>query len=420
MANYSSESPSNILLARQPIFDRNNRVVGYLLQFDDQAQLSKLSEPLCQLDDKQLSHVIVSAFTCAADSSLCDDGPVFIEVTSQLLLAGHLLSLPPKIVVLSVKDDMTPAQFEQIKRLYQPYDFKFAININPSNINHHPFLHTAHFIQLDISTLGLAPFAQLLRQLRHQLNRQSNQTTELIATGVDNHRQLNQCRAVDVDLVQGHFIAQPANIVGHQLNFKQNNSLQLVGELQTPGISAKRVAELISQTPQYSFRLLRLINSVAFELTRTIESIEQAVIYLGQDMVCHWVSLMVLAQSSDKPQALVITSLLRAKMCESLVKLEHPQMAPKGFLVGLLSTLDAILDIPMHQALSNLPLSDEVNQALNDHQGPLGNICEGVIAYEQGQFEQAKQTLNIANYQIFVAYGQAVIWAKNVSQQLIL
>ena len=411
-----------LLLSRQPIFNAQNQIVGFELQYQD----AKPPSYQPQLDQKTAARTVLAAFTCANDMLLCDEGPIFIPITPALLFTGLLLSLPPKLVVLDIHIDdpnwLQAFNNEQLTTLkqYQKHQFRFAITVDQNNATKHPWLPFVDYIRLDIKALGLSPFAKLLRQLRfEQKNQNLSKPSKFIATHVNNHKQLHQAQSVGCDLIQGHYISRPAYVIGHRLNFKQSNSLQLVGELQNPNISAKRIAELISQTPTWSYRLLRLINSVAFELNRTIDSIEQAVIYLGLEMVCHWVSLMVLAESTDKPKALVLSTLIRAKMSESLAKKLLPQQQSSAFLVGLFSTLDAMLDLPINQALAPLPLSDEINQALINHQGALGEICAAVIAYEQGHFDQAKNTLDIPNYQVFVAYGEAVVWAKGVCEQLL-
>jgi len=69
--------------------------------------------------------------------------------------------------------------------------------------------------------------------------------------------------------------------------------------------------------------------------------------------------------SSDKPHELIRTALTRAYYCEEISK--HVRMAAKSsdlFLMGLLSVTDAMLDRPLQEILSNLPVSADVRVAL--------------------------------------------------------
>jgi EAL and modified HD-GYP domain-containing signal transduction protein len=403
----------NPLLARQPIYNRKMQVFGHELQYREKNDYD--TGDATGAADKAAAKVIVNAFTSADEYDLFEDLPVFIKVSAQLLLSGHLLSMPPANIVLDIFNDieLDEADIKVIKK-YQQYKFRLCIRLNSDNSQNHPFLAFADFIRLDINSLG---FGELRRLFSHLKSTQSK--ARLIVQGIDYPEQLHQCQKLKVELLQGHFISRPAIVASRALSVVQNNSLQLVGELQSPKISAHRIAELLHQSPQVSYRLLRLINSATYELTRIIESLQEAVIYLGLDVICHWVSLMLLADSSNKPKALILTTLIRAKMCESLSTKIQPQDAPRAFLVGLFSTLDAMLDIPMQQALDRLPLSDDVNQALLDQTGPLGGICNCVIAYEQGLFEVAKQDIVIPHYQLFISYGEAVLWAKGVCEHLL-
>jgi EAL and modified HD-GYP domain-containing signal transduction protein len=417
--------PDSVLLARQPIFNRKMAVFGYQLKYQHSTQSSTSSNAFSSQytspadADQAAARVIVNAFTSAGEFSLCDELPTFFRVSSQLLYSGNLISLPPTIIVFDVIDALEPdEQALRTLKLYRKHKFRLAIEVDPNTINNdngkvHPLLKVADFIRLDINALGIETFRRLTSQLTA-----NNPNAKIIASMVQTQLQLSHCQSEQSELYQGQFLSRPAIVKGRGLSYSQNASLQLVGELQSPDITPQRIAELLSQAPQLSYRLLRLINSATYELTRTIESLQEAVIYLGLSVICHWVSLMVLADASGKPKALVLSTLIRAKMSESLCQKLYPKDSSRAFLIGLMSTLDAMLDIALEQAVSQLPLSEQINKALLDKTGPLGEICAAVIAYEQGDFSTAKEAIKIEDYQLFVAYGEAVLWANGVCEQL--
>jgi EAL and modified HD-GYP domain-containing signal transduction protein len=49
-----------------------------------------------------------------------------------------------------------------------------------------------------------------------------------------------------------------------------------------------------------------------------------------------------------------------------------------AFTVGLFSGLDALVDTPLTEALAELPLADELNEALLEHQGVFGQALGSV------------------------------------------
>jgi EAL and modified HD-GYP domain-containing signal transduction protein len=411
--------PSNLLLARQPVFNRQMKIHGYQLHYPKHSPADSPAHASNDQPDKTDKHQTVistinDALDTCAEYQLCDDLPMFIKVDAQLFCGEQLLSLPPKQVVLDVSDIIViDEQLDNTLKQYRKHHFRFAINLLHINKENLALLPQADYIRLDTRSLSIEG---LSRQLSKLHSRHVN--AKVIASNIDTQEQLAQCKALDIDLFQGHFLCRPTVVEGRSLNFSQISCLRLIGELQSDDISPDRIAELLSQSPQLSFRLLRLINSATYELPRTIESLKEAVIYLGLDVICHWASLMVLTESSDKPPALVMSTLVRAKMAELLMPKIQPNQTGRAFLVGLFSTIDAMLDIQMQQALHLLPLSDDINQALLKHEGPLGELLKVTIAYEQGHFQDAKAAIDIPGYELFIAYGKAVLWTKDVLSTL--
>jgi EAL and modified HD-GYP domain-containing signal transduction protein len=166
-----------------------------------------------------------------------------------------------------------------------------------------------------------------------------------------------------------------------------------------------------------SYRILRYINSAMYNLPHKIESIRHALTMLGLRAVRNWVTVLAQSKFDDKPYELMITSLLRARMCETLAEslaIKHDAT----FVVGLFSTLDALLDRPMEEVLHDLPLTEEVNDAILHKQGTLGQILQCAIAYEQGDWEQMPD-LGLDNASIKNAYLEAIQWTRDVGKEIL-
>ena len=87
--------------------------------------------------------------------------------------------------------------------------------------------------------------------------------------------------------------------------------------------------------------MLRVVNSAAVGVARRIDSLRQAILYLGRQQIRSWVSLLVLNGLSNKPSDLMTSGLVRARMCERLAEHVDPGRASAYFMVGLFSILDA-------------------------------------------------------------------------------
>ncbi|MEE9146193.1 MAG: diguanylate phosphodiesterase, partial [Candidatus Tectomicrobia bacterium] len=121
---------------------------------------------------------------------------------------------------------------------------------------------------------------------------------------------------------------------------------------------------------------------------------------------------------NDKPHELLITALVRAKMCEGLARALGRDDTDSFFLVGLFSVLDALLDQPMREVLQALPLAVDLMQALLHGQGVLGSILHSVVAYEQGNWEEITWP-DVDHRAVMDAYLVAIAWATDVSNTLV-
>ena len=404
----SSANPANpVAVVRQPVFNRKMQPMGYLLRFAGQTSISPAAS------DKAVARLLVDAFTSAESGGLTEQLPVFLELRSALLLSGLLMSLPPRHVVFCLTD--TPQLSDddcKVLAQYKRHKFRLAVTADEQLDKRHPICRYADFIRFD-ATMDSPAFQSITQHMKRLLPH-----ARLLAFSVNDQPRLHLCRQLHMDGVHGNFLCRPQLIKGRQLNYSQAVGLQLAAELQSVDITPARVADLLKQAPQLSYRLLRLINSATYDLTRTIESLEEAVIYLGLDVICHWVSLMVLADASNKPKTLILTTLIRAKMSELLSPGKGRKTASSAFLTGMFSTLDAMLDIEIATALEKLPLSDSITAALLNGEGPFGGLIQAVTAYEQGRFSDARSLVDLPDYQLFKAYGEAVLWAKSVCSQL--
>jgi len=115
--------------------------------------------------------------------------------------------------------------------------------------------------------------------------------------------------------------------------------------------------------------LLRYINSAFFALPREVESLHQAIVYLGNASIKTWVTL-----------------------------------------IALFSALDAIMDAPLAQVVENLPLGPVVVGALLNHEGQAGQALHCTLAYEQSEWDQIDCS-RMEKSVIVQSYLDAVAWA---------
>jgi EAL and modified HD-GYP domain-containing signal transduction protein len=93
-------------------------------------------------------------------------------------------------------------------------------------------------------------------------------------------------------------------------------------------------------------------------------------------------------------------------------------MGEEGFLVGLFSTIDAFLDLPLREALDRLALDDTVSAALLGDGHSLRSVLDLALAYERGDWDDVARLAAVVGvdadrlpprYREAVAFGNAAL-----------
>ena len=108
-------------------------------------------------------------------------------------------------------------------------------------------------------------------------------------------------------------------------------------------------------------------------------------------MLHRWLSVVLVASlgaRGDVSHEMALTAMTRARMCELVVtNTNRSSDAGSAFIVGLLSLLDVLLEIPMDKILERLELSEDVRGALVARGGPLAQPLQLVEAYESANWD---------------------------------
>ncbi|MFN2309778.1 MAG: EAL and HDOD domain-containing protein [Gammaproteobacteria bacterium] len=390
----------DIYLGRQPIFDRDLNVFAYELLFR-----SGLQNCAGDIDgDQATSQVIVNAFIEIGLEPIVGPHRAFINMTRNFVTATTPLCFPKDRVVLEVLEDIRP-DAEVIAGVQALVAQGYSIALDDFIFDEalRPLVELADIIKIDLMNLSREELAEHVRLLR-------GYRAKLLAEKIETQADFEHCKQLGFDYFQGYFLSRPNIVQGTQLPPNRLAVLQLLAKLQDPQTDAADIETLISQDIALSYKLLRYINSAFFAFPKQIESIRQAVVYLGSRAIKTWVTLLVVAGLSNKPAELITQAMQRAKMCELLAKAAKRPHGEVYFTVGLFSLLEALMDTPLEKILDSLPFTADIRLALLRQEGPYGEALRCCIAYEQGDFAQARfERLTAA--QMTDAYLAAAGWA---------
>jgi c-di-GMP-related signal transduction protein len=144
-------------------------------------------------------------------------------------------------------------------------------------------------------------------------------------------------------------------------------------------------------------------------------------IMLGITGLRQWVALSIVTDlGRGRSSELTTISLLRATIGERLAKLASlPRQSSNLFLVGLFSSLDALLGRPLEELLEELAVPESVRAALLGEPGQLRDIFDLVLAYERADWENVSEravTLGIDEVSLPWVYAYSVEWVAQVTR----
>jgi len=395
----SNNNFENVYIGRQPIYDSSLNVYAYELLFrsGEENQANVID------GDHATTEVILNTFTEIGLTKIIGKHKAFINLTRSFLLGIYPLPECQDQVVLEILEDIEIDDkiISAVKNLSQQ-GYTIALDDFVYHKKLEPLIILADIIKIDVLALTreeLVEHVDILKKYK----------VKLLAEKVETQEEFEFCQTLKFDYYQGYFFCKPNIIKGKRPPANKLAAMRILAKLHDNSSNPKEVEELIIQDITMSIRLLRYINSSMYKVTRKVESISHAIILLGLSTVKSVATLVVLSKMEDKPQELIITSLVRAKMSEYIAQQYHPELKEMAFTTGLFSIIDAVMDKPMDEILAQLPLSEEIIECLINDKGILSEILTTVIAYERNDFEALK-TITISSDELRKAYLSAISW----------
>lgn len=398
----------NVLLARQPIYDTNQKLAAYELLFrpENKGDMLKFDGNLAT------SRVLLNAFTESDIEKITGGKPAFVNFTRELLITPPPFN--PEHIVVEVLEDIhiDDEVISAVKNL-KAKGYRIALDDFVMDERYKPLLALADIIKLELPAMDHSELKKTISFLR-------GFDVTLLAEKVETAKEYRICKDLGCDLFQGYFLSRPEIIKGRKLPQNKLAVLQLIGELQNPTINITQLNQIISKDPTLSFKLLKLVNSAAYRRARTIESIHMAVMMLGISKIKSWSSLLALSKMEDKPVDLRQISLTRAKLCELLASKLSPDQGDLYFTTGLLSCLDTYFDTPLSELLESLPLEGTISSALLQYKGKAGLALHTAKLYERSKWQKIHWNLlekfNITKMDMNLFFIESAMWASEHSE----
>lgn len=404
-------------LARQPILDREGKIFAYELLFRD-SPTSDMA--VIASDVLATAQVLENVLNNIGIQRLIGNNKAFVNCSRNMLLDNLFGLLNPKCFVLEVLEDVEvdDAVVKAIQR-YKALGFEIALDdfiFNEEFIQRFkPLFSYVSYVKMDVVDNSLedmtkaAGFFKILG-------------IKLLAEKVEDESTFKRCQDAGYDYFQGFFFAKPELVTGRKIDATSAAILQLILLLRSRP-SLEELCENLDRNPDIATNLLRFVNSNTDTKHSKIESVKEAIVWVGMRNIQEWLMLMLYARPEFgiTPQAspLFQNASHRAKFLETLAREMDPEnndFCAKAFMVGLLSRMDALVRAPLETILPDAPTDDEMQEALLSRTGRLGQLLRLADAVELDD-SQAVQAivaeLGISAVQLKYSITESYSWAEN-------
>jgi c-di-GMP-related signal transduction protein len=368
-------------IARQPILDSRLHLYGYELLFRESDSSHTVKLPAAT------SHVIASSTMVFNWTDLVGSNRAFLNFSASELINGAALLLSRKQVVIEIPKS-TPIDEAVLAACRNLHDTGYTIAVDDfaELPEQQPLVDICTYLKVDFR--NTTPDAQA--RIGETYEQGHSNGPKLVAKKVETWQEYDRARKLGFSLFQGFFFLQPQVLHHGDIPSSHVNALQLLNAVHRSPLDILAVDDILKHDLGLTYKLLRFLNSPIMARRAEIRSVPNAIALLGEQAFRRWATLAaVVSPASEKPSELVQMALIRASLCEKMAqRMGHGRNAYEFFLVGLLSFAPALLDQPLSHIAAELPLSDELNAALNGKPNALRHALDAVLAYEQARWKE--------------------------------
>jgi len=389
-----------IIVARQPILNAKNELFAYELLYRDVE-----NDNIIMDHRAATANLLVHILNQFGLKKMLGSFPAFIKIDGSFLMQDMIYSIPKEHFYLALFENivLSGAILERIAYFYKE-GYRFAINDTALHgdelIRLEPILKYVSFCKIDTrdTDFTLPVTLEKIAHLREL-------GVQCIATKVENHQTYQNCLDAGFGYFQGYYFSRP-KLLTNRIYDADKASVMKIWRLVVADASVQDIANAFEETPVLSVQLLSYINSAAFHFKAPIRSIQQVLTLLGRMPLMQWLLLTINARKLATPEEQVPLQMLLLNRIEIMLGLyrllpdKQEVESSEVHFVGLLSFIDILMGVPLSSVLEELHVDEEIQSALLNQSGLLGELLKAARAIEY---------FDMASLEAFLeAYGIAV------------
>jgi len=367
-------------LARQSILDRNDMIMGYELLYRDSECQSSIDNPR-----HATASVLVNALNQSGLKNIVGDKLAFINVEDSFLRHNFIESIPAETFVFELTatgtvDDRTVESVQILSK--KGYRFSLDLDSYKKMDILKKLLPYLSYVKVDTSSFEVEFLKPFLHECREN-------KMVFIASKVEEKDVFKVYKEAGFDAFQGYYFAEPDIIKDKKLDGNHISLFRLCNRIQS-GISISEIVEDFEQNPSIMLQLLQFINSGAFHFRSRISSIHQVITLLGRNALVQWLMLLLYSKNFSNntkfQNPLILMVKQRTDIMVELMKLVNKKASAQdqsqAYFVGILSLMDTLMHVSLHDVLNEFNVGNDIHDALFEKSGLLGELYSVALAIE--------------------------------------
>ena len=218
----------------------------------------------------------IATFLMDNTGKIFKDNQIFITFTPSLLFRNTAKMFDKDKIVIQIEENLIihPLAAVMIEK-HRKEGYRFAINNFQFTPKYFSMLEHMDFIRLDMTGYedrrAKDSLANMI-QMAHGFGK------SCIAYNVDSKEDYDTALSLDVDFVEGQYVAEGMVTKMNKVEYLQGNLYQLIIEVTKEEPNLDELESIVSRDAALTYSLLKLANSAYFATRRRTASIHQALV----------------------------------------------------------------------------------------------------------------------------------------------
>ena len=368
----SDTGADQVVVARQPIVDLQDEVIGFELLYRPRDP----GRPATN-GEEMTAQVVLGALTIGIDQ-LVGDKVMFCNAERGVLTGATPITLPPHRTVIEILEtvDIDDEAVDGCRQLVEA-GFRIALDDFVWGPGAERLLELASVVKIDFLAVPRADLPALVERCRAY-------DVLLLAEKVETADDITLARDLGFDLFQGYAVQRPVIVRGQTIAASALAHVQLAMTMLAQDMEFEEVEAILRREPGLVVQVLQMASVGSHHgLKRQVQTVREALVLLGTTKIRQWVALTILSSQPGQSTDGLATALVRARMAELLARRRGSEAPEVAFTAGLLSALDLLLGVELADLEDTLDIDDTLKAGAFRRAGALGALVAEVADYQE-------------------------------------